>query len=81
MEEDQTWDVPLLSSTHLDSFLPFGLALASFPPCTECYKRAIVGTSAQPCFVQYTDHRSGVTLAQILPRFARLLVGDTEVPE
>jgi hypothetical protein len=39
--------------------LPFGLALARFPPCTECYNRAIVGTSAQPYFVSCTHQQVG----------------------
>jgi hypothetical protein len=57
--------------------LPFGLALARFLPCTECYKRAFFGTSAQPHFV---FNRSDIISDHILIRFGRLLVGDTGNP-
>jgi hypothetical protein len=54
--------------------LPFGLALARFPPCAECYKRAIVGTSAQPSFVSCTHQQVGCYIGSYAPGFLKLLV-------
>jgi hypothetical protein len=75
------------SSIHLDSYLlgwplPTKCTECTVHPCTECYKRAIVGTSAQPYFVSCTHQqvRLGVTLAHILPSFARLPVSNTKSP-
>jgi hypothetical protein len=65
---------------HTLGLLPFGLALTRFFPCTKCYKRAIVGASAQPYFVSCTHQRSNVTLAHITPRLIRLLISDTKSP-
>jgi hypothetical protein len=48
--------------------LPFGLALARFPSCSECYKRAFVGTSTQPYFVSYTHQQVGCYIGSYTPQ-------------
>jgi hypothetical protein len=77
MEEAQTWDAPLLSSTWT---LIFWVGSCKVFPCTECFKRAIVGTSAQPYFVSCTHEQVRYYLAHIFPRFVRLLISNTESP-
>jgi hypothetical protein len=59
--------------------LPFGLALSSFPPSTECYKRAFLGDLHHTLYHTSTNG-SDVTLAHILFMFVRLLVGNTGSP-
>jgi hypothetical protein len=53
---------------YILGLLPFGFALAKFPPCTECYKRAFVGTSGQPYFVSYTYPQVGYYISLYTPQ-------------
>jgi hypothetical protein len=57
---------------YILGLLPFGLALAKFPPCTECYKRAFVGTSMQPYFVSYTHQQVGCYIGSYTPQVCKV---------
>jgi hypothetical protein len=52
--------------------LPFGLTLARFPPCTECHKRAIVGTSKQPYFVSRTHKQVRCYIGSYTPQVCQV---------
>jgi hypothetical protein len=79
MAEVQTWDVPLLSSTHLDSYL-LGWPLQGFPHVLNVVREPLLGPPHSHTLYHPPTNKSGVSSAHILPRFVRLPVSDTESP-
>jgi hypothetical protein len=79
MAKAQTWDTPLLSSTHLDSYL-LSWPLQGFPHVLNVIRELLLGPPHSHILYHAPTNRLGVTLAHILPRFARLPVTDTKSP-
>jgi hypothetical protein len=79
MVEAPTWDVPLFSSTHLDSYL-LGCPLQGFPHVLNVIRELLLGPPHSHTLYQAPTNRLGVTSAHILPGFVRLLVSDPKSP-
>jgi hypothetical protein len=77
--EAQTWDAHLLSSTHLDFYLLIW-SLQGFPHVLNVIRGPLLGPPHSHTLYHTPTNRLDVTLAHILLRFARLLVGDSRSP-
>jgi hypothetical protein len=77
--EAQTWDSALFSSTHLDSYY-LDWPLQGVPHVLNVIREPLLGHPHSHTLYHAPASRSDVTLAHILLRFVRLLVGDTGDP-